>query len=168
MTYTTSNSSTELLQAFQNLDTDQQLALFYFIYKEMGNSVTPAAPAASTVSPAIAEGLFNQAKELSREDQLQLQRDLIERKNTQLTREYGALGDTTKLLFWYYLAQGMDEGTIIPMPADYKLSSNAQTLMGQVTALEFEQQITFFRNIVAPMGIAPTAEGSEQDQSTRL
>ncbi len=168
MTYTASNSHTELVQAFQNLDVDQQLALFYFIYKEMGGSVTPAAPAASTVSPEIAEGLFNQVKELSHEEQLQLQRDLITHKNTQLTREYGALSDTTKLLFWYLLAQGMDNGTIIPMPADYQLSGEANNLLTQIKGLEFNQQITLFRDIVSPMGIAPTATGIEQDQATRL
>ncbi len=156
MTYTSSNTATELSTAFQALDADQQLALFYFIYKEMGNSVTPAAPAASTVSPEIAEGLFNQVKELSHEEQLQLQRNLIYKQNTLLTRQYGALSDTTKLLFWYNLAQGMDQGTIIPMPADYQLSEAANQLFTQIKGLDFEQQITLFRDIVAPMGVDPT------------
>lgn len=159
MTYTTSNASPELANAFKSLDVDQQLALFYFVYKEMGNSVTPAAPAASTVSPEIAESLFNQVKELSHQEQLQLQRDLINHKNTLITREYGALSDTTKLLFWYFLAQGMDEGSVIPMPSDYQLSSQAQTLLNQIKALEFQQQITLFRDIVSPMGSNPSASG---------
>jgi hypothetical protein len=166
MTFTTSNSS-ELAQAFQNLDVDQQLALFYFIYKEMGDSITPAAPSASTVSPEIAEGLFNQVREMSHEEQLQLQRDLISRKNTLITREYGALSDTTKLLFWYLLAQGMDNGTIIPMPADYQLSGEANSLFSKIKALDFGQQITLFRDIVSPMGVDSTS-GSVQDQSTGL
>jgi hypothetical protein len=155
MTYTTSNTANEILTALQGLDADQQLALFYFIYKEMGNSVTPAAPAASTVSPEIAQGLFDQVAQLSQDEQLQLQRDLIARKNTQLTREYGALSDTTKLLFWYFLAQGMDSGSIIPMPSDYKLSNQAQQLLGKVQGLEFQQQITLFRDFVSPMGVDP-------------
>src|SRR6476469_981115 len=93
------------VEAFQRLDVDQQLALFYFIYKEMGGAITPAAPGASTVSPEIAEGLFNQVKDLSHEEQLQLQRDLITHKNSLFAREYGSVGDTTRLLFWYRLAQ---------------------------------------------------------------
>jgi hypothetical protein len=156
MTYISSNTATELTTAFQALEADQQLALFYLIYKEMGNSVTPAAPAASTVSPEIAEGLFNQVQELSHDEQLQLQRNLIYKQNTLLTRQYGALSDTTKLLFWYYLAQGMDQGTIIPMPADYQLSEAANNLFSQIKGLDFEQQITLFRDIVAPMGVDPT------------
>lgn len=156
MSTITTNSAPELVRAFQALEVDQQLALFYFIYKEMGNSVTPAAPAASTVSPEIAEGLFNQIKELSHEEQLQLQRELINRQDNQLTRQYGALSDTTKLLVWYYLAQGMDNGTIVPMPADYQLVEAAEQLMSQIKSLDFEQQITLFRDIVAPMGVDST------------
>lgn len=166
MTYTTSNSSSELVSAFQSLEVDQQLALFYFIYKEMGSSITPAAPGASTVSPEVAQSLFNQVKEMSHEEQLQLQRDLITGKNSLVAREYGAFSDTTKLLFWYLLAQGMDSGTIIPMPANYQISEQANQLFEQIKALDFGQQITFFRNIVSPMGVDPTE--AEHDEATGL
>jgi Orange carotenoid protein, N-terminal len=166
MTYTTSSANTELVRAFQSLDVDQQLALFWFVYTEMGESITPAAPGASTVSPAIAEGLFNQVKELSREEQLQVQRDLINNSNTLITREYGAMSDTTKLLFWYLLAQGMDNGTIIPMPSDYKLSEEADGVLNRIKDLEFGEQITLFRDIVSPMGVDPTT--AEHDEATGL
>ncbi len=169
MTYTQTNDPTirEHVQAWQKLDADQQLALFWFIYKEMGSSITPAAPGASTVSPEIAEGLFNQVKELSHEQQLQVQRDLINKVDTQISREYGSLGDTTKpqisreygslgdttkLLFWYRLSQGMEDGTIIPLPDDYQLSSESKDLFGRIQGLAFEQQITVFRDYVSPMG----------------
>lgn len=166
MTFTRSNVAEPLVKAFQALDGDQQLALFWFIYTEMGKSITPAAPGASTVSPAIAEGLFNQVKALSRDEQLQVQRDLVARRNTQLTREYGALGDTTKLLFWYLLAQGMSNGTIVPMPQDYQLSSQAEDLFNQIKGMEFNQQIALFRDIVSPMGVDPTV--AERNPETGL
>lgn len=166
MTYTTSNTANELVSAFQSLDVDQQLGLFYLVYKEMGNSVTPAAPGASTVSPEIAEALFNQVKELSHDEQLQLQRDLINHKNSQFAREYGALSDTTKLLFWYRLAQGMDNQTIVPMPPGYELSSEANNVFSQIKGLDFAQQITFFRDIVGPMGVDPAT--AEHDPETGL
>lgn len=157
MTFTQSNDGTisQHVQSFQSLDVDQQLALFYFLYKEMGKSVTPAAPGASTVSTDVAEGLFNQVKELSHEEQLQLQRDLINKGDNQYTRMYGSMSDTTKLLFWYRLSQGMDEGTIIPMPSDYKMPSEAEGLFNQIKGLDFEQQITLFRDYVSPMGAEP-------------
>lgn len=154
MTYTQAGDDTinQALKAIQSLDVDEQLALFWFIYKEMGSSITPAAPGASTVSPDIAEGLFNQVKQLSHEEQLQLQRDLVNKADTVHTREYGSMSDTTKLLFWYRLAQGMESSTIIPMPPGYELSSQAQELLNQVKGLGFEQQITLFRDYVSPMG----------------
>lgn len=166
MTSTTSTLHSEKVTAFQNLDVDQQLALFWFIYTEMGESITPAAPGASTVSPTIAEALFEQVKNLPHEEQLQVQRDLIARKNTLLTREYGAIGDTTKLLFWYLLAQGMADGTVIPVPSDYKLSAEAETLFSQIKGLEFSEQITLFRDIVSPMGVDPNTV--EHDSATGL
>jgi hypothetical protein len=140
------------VQALQGLNVDDQLGLFWFIYKEMGSSITPAAPGASTVSPDIAEGLFNQVKELSHEEQLQVQRDLINKADSVYTREYGSMGDTTKLLFWYRLAQGMDSATIIPVPPGYELSSQARELLDKVKGLGFQQQITLFRDYVSPMG----------------
>jgi hypothetical protein len=156
MTYITSNVAPEQVESFQALEVDQQLALFYFVYKEIGNSITPAAPGASTASPAIAEGLFNQVKDLSFEDQLQLQRDLIIGKDTPITREYAALSDTTKLLFWHLSAQGMDNDKIIPMPPEHKLSDQANQLFSQIQELSFERQMTFFRDIVSPMGFDST------------
>lgn len=165
MTFTASDVQ-PLAEAFQRLETDQQLALFWFIYTEMGESITPAAPGASTVSPEIAQGLFNQVKEMSHEEQLQTQRDLVNHKNTLITREYGALSDTTKLLFWYLLAQGMESSVIIPMPEDYQLSSQAQQLLQQIKGLDFSQQITLFRDIVAPMGVDPSS--ATHDQATGL
>lgn len=154
---TTTNDATinQSLQTWQSLGADEQLALFWFIYKDMGSSVTPAAPGASTASDQIAEGLFNQVKELSQEEQLQVQRDLIGGKSTLIDREYGSMSDTTKLLFWYRLAQGMESGDIVPMPPDYQLSSQAKELLGQVETIGFEQQITLFRDYVSPMGAEP-------------
>lgn len=166
MSFTTSGIFTDLVQAFQKLDADQQLAWFWFVYKEMGNSITPAAPGASTVSPTIAEALFNQVKEKSHDEQLQIQRDLVTRKNSLISREYGAMGDTTKLLFWYLLAQGMDNQTIVPMPPNYQLSEPAKQLLERVKGLDFNEQITFFRDIVAPMGVDSNAVA--HDQSTGL
>ncbi|PSB02937.1 orange carotenoid protein N-terminal domain-containing protein [Merismopedia glauca] len=150
------NSNANLVQSFQALDADQQLALFWFIYTEMGESITPAAPGASTVSPTVAQGLYDQVKEKSQEEQLQIQRDLVNRTGGDISREYGALSDTTKLLFWYLLAQGMDSTEIIPLPEGYKLSSSAESLLEKIKQIEFSEQMSVFRDIVAPMGVDPT------------
>ncbi|HLP87355.1 MAG TPA: orange carotenoid protein N-terminal domain-containing protein [Nostocaceae cyanobacterium] len=159
MTFTQTSDPTirECVQSWCKLGVDQQLALFWFIYKEMGKSVTPAAPAASTVSPQVAESLFEQVKQLTPEEQIQIQRDLINKSDNLICREYGSLSDTTKLLFWYQIAQGMDNNQIISVPANYQLSDDAKNLLNRVKALPFEQQINLFRDYVSPMGAEPKA-----------
>jgi Orange carotenoid protein, N-terminal len=161
-----SNVKPELTSAFTALLTDQQLALLWFIYKEVGKSITPAAPGASTAAPAIAEGLFKQVLEMTHEEQLQVQRDLVERKNNLISREYGALSNTTKLLFWYLLAQGMDRSEIIPMPEGYTLETQSSQCLQQLQELEHSEQITVLRDLVVNMGVDPNS--SEHDESTGL
>jgi Orange carotenoid protein, N-terminal len=152
LTQVTSNLNPQIVSSFAALSTDQQLTLLWYIYREVGKSITPAAPGASTASPAIAEGLFQQVLAMSHDEQLQVQRDLIERKDNTIGHEYGALSNTTKLLFWYLLAQGMDRTEIIPMPANYPLEQQGSECLKQLQALEYSEQITVLRDYVAPMG----------------
>jgi hypothetical protein len=147
----------ELSSSFKALSTDQKLALLWYIYKEVGKSITPAAPGASTASPAIAEGIFQQVLEMSHEEQLQVQRDLVDRKDTEISRMYGSLSDTTKLLFWYLLAQGMDRAEIIPMPENYALEPQASECLTQLQELDYSDQITVLRNFVEEMGVDSNA-----------
>lgn len=158
MTSGTLNAYDQGKQAFQGIDVDQQLAVLWFVYTKMGKSVTPAAPGAS--GSEIAQGLFNQVKELSQEEQLQVQRDIASKANTQISREYGSLSPETKLAFWYFLAQGMDSGTIIPMPPNYELSQAGKDLLAQIEGMDFQHQIDFLRGAVLPMG-AEAAPGSD-------
>ncbi|MEB3355920.1 MAG: orange carotenoid protein N-terminal domain-containing protein [Synechococcales bacterium] len=149
---TNPNQSSEL---FRQQSADDQLALLWYLYTKIGKTVTPAAPDAA--SPQIMEGLFNQFKALSHQEQLQAMRDVATCQSTQLSREYGSLSAETKLGFWYRLAQGMDNGTIVPMPEDYQMAEDANQLLAAVESMEFEQQITFLRNAVNPMGAEPKA-----------
>jgi hypothetical protein len=143
------------LSGYQSLSTDEKLAFLWYVYEKMGTSVTPAAPGAA--SDEIAEGLYNQVKELSFPEQLDVQRQIIEGQNSVISREYGSLSKNTKLYFWYRLAQGMDEGTIIPVPDDYKPSGTVTQLLSQIESLDFEQQITFLRKAVIDAGAEPNA-----------
>jgi hypothetical protein len=153
VTITTSGINEQPISSFKALSTDQKLAFLWYVYKEVGKSITPAAPGASTAAPAIAEGLFKQVAEMSHEEQLQLQRDLVESKDCPVGHEYGSLSNTTKLLFWYLLAQGMDRTEIIPMPADYTLDAEGAKCLAELQALEYSEQITVLRDLVAPMGV---------------
>ncbi len=158
MTSTTTNSYDQGKQALKGLNVDDQLALLWFVYTKLGSSITPAAPGAS--GSEIAQGLFNQVKQLPHEQQLQVQRDIASNADTQISREYGSLSPETKLAFWYYLAQGMENGTIIPMPPNYELPQQGKDLLAQIESMEFNQQIDFLRGAVLPMG-AEARGGSE-------
>ncbi|HEY9695094.1 MAG TPA: orange carotenoid protein N-terminal domain-containing protein [Oculatellaceae cyanobacterium] len=145
-------------EALKGFDVDEQLAFLWFVYEKLGSSITPAAPGAS--GSDIAEGLFNQVKELSHEEQLQVQRDIALNADTLISREYGSLSPETKLAFWYFLAQGMEKGTIIPMPPNYELSQPAKDLLQELESMDFGRQIDFLRGAVLPMG-AEAAGGSD-------
>ena len=145
-------------EALKSLSVDDQLGLLWFVYTKLGSSITPAAPGAS--GSDIAQGLFNQVKALPHQEQLQVQRDIASKANTQISREYGSLSPETKLAFWYFLAQGMENGTIIPMPPDYELPQEGKDLLAQIEAMEFQQQIDFLRGAVLVMGAEP-AGGAE-------
>ena len=157
MTSTTSDINPQIISSFDSLSTDQKLAFLWYVYKEVGKSITPAAPGASTASPAIAEGILGQVLEMSHSEQLQVQRELIERKDSPISHMYGALSDTTKLLFWYLLAQGMDRSEIIPMPEDHTLDSQGSECLSQLQALEYSEQITVLRELVEGMGVEPSS-----------
>ena len=141
------------LDSYERLSTDGKLALLWYVYEKMGTSVTPAAP--GSASDEIVEGLFNQVKELSFEEQLNVQRNIMEEKDNLISREYGSLGKNSKLYFWYRLAQGMEAGTIVPMPDNYEAPGGVNQLLSQIELMEFEQQITFLRKAVVNDGAEP-------------
>ena len=154
-TYTNSiNSPDAAIQVFKQLGVDDQLAFLWYVYEEMGDRITPAAP--GSASPEIAGGLLEQVKQQSHPEQLETMRRIARQdQSSQISREYGSLGPDTKLAFWYFLAQGMDEGTIIPMPDDYEFSDQDQDLLAAIETMDFEFQITVLRNAVLPMGAEP-------------
>ncbi len=156
--YTTANDPNQALNVFNSLDTDAQLALLWFVYEQMGDRITPAAP--GSASPEIANGLYNQVKEVDQQEQLDIMRAIAKcDASNQIGREYGSLSANTKLAFWYYLAQGMDSGDIVPMPDDYELSDQGQDLLAALETMGFEEQITFLRDAALGMGAEP-ASGS--------
>lgn len=67
------------------------------------------------------------------------------------------LTNNTKLAFWYQLAEEMRAGTIIPVPNYYTLGAEGQTVFGQLSTLDFNQQITVLRQAVVAMGVDPLA-----------
>ncbi len=149
-----SDAVTSAVVGFKSLSVDDQLALFWFIYTELGRSITAAAPGAARLQ--LAEGILNQIKQMSHAEQLQVMRDLVSGANTPITRAYGVLSANTKLAFWYQLAVWMG-GFVVPMPAGYQLSRDAERAFETIKQLDFGQQITVLRSVVVSMGVDPLA-----------
>ena len=139
----------------RRLSTDDQLGLLWTLYKNMGGSITPAAPGAARLQ--FAEGLLEKVKAMPQSMQLQFMRDLVENTNTAETRAYGVLTNNTKLAFWYQLAVLMEAGSVIPVPSYYKMSDAALRVFGEISRLDFGQQITVMRQAVVAMGVDPLA-----------
>lgn len=135
------------------LSTDDQLALLWYVYTEMGKAVTPAAPGAARLQ--LAEGLLGRVKAMPFAEQLSFMRNLVNKVGTPDTRAYGVLSANTKLAFWYQLAEWMRQGVVVPMPYDYRASSETYNALEALKQLDMGQQITVLRNIVLDMGVDP-------------
>ncbi|HEY9600196.1 MAG TPA: orange carotenoid protein N-terminal domain-containing protein [Allocoleopsis sp.] len=156
-------SNTQLVDAvssttsqIKRLGVDDQLALLWFAYTELGRSITPAAPGAARLQ--LAEGLLNQIAQMSHDEQLQVMRDLATNANTSICRSYGILSVNTKLAFWYQLAELMKDGFVVPVPTGYQMSRDAEKAFETLKQLDFGQQITVLRNAVVDMGVDPLAD----------
>ncbi|MEM9088380.1 MAG: orange carotenoid protein N-terminal domain-containing protein [Cyanobacteria bacterium P01_F01_bin.53] len=142
------------LADFAQLSTDEKLGLLWFVYEQMGKgSVTPAATGAARLQ--FAEGLLGKVKALSADEQLSFMQDLVEKRNTTLTRAYGLLTNNTKLAFWYQLAELMRSGDVIAVPTGYILPYKASILNERILGLQFGEQISFLRQAVVTMGYDP-------------
>jgi hypothetical protein len=149
MTYTADKTTQEALNALQQFDVDTQLALLWFGYLDIKDQLQPAPPN-SVTEPANA--VYDQIKALSKEEQLQAQRDIASRANTPISRAYGAQSANGKLQVWLSLAQGMEEGVIINLPEGYQLPSETNNFVNQVKGLSFEQRINFSLSAADAMG----------------
>lgn len=148
MTYATDNTTKQALDTFRRFDVDTQLALLWFGYLDLKDQLQPGA-GVSVTEPAHA--LYDRVRALSPEEQLQAQRDIIAGKNNQFTQAYNALASSGQIQFWLYLAQGMEEGSIIQVPQNYKLPSETDQFVNMIKQLDFEQRINFTRSAVSAM-----------------
>jgi hypothetical protein len=135
---------------FAQLNVDDQLAYLWYAYTEMGKTITPAAPGAARLQ--LAEGLLTQIKQMSREEQTKVMRDLASRADTPISRSYGFFSVNTKLAFWYELGELMKEGIITPIPVGYQMSPGVKVVLEATQKLDQGQQITVLRNTVVDMG----------------
>lgn len=154
MTYITLENIKQPLEEFNKFDTDTKLALLWYGYLDIKDNLNPA-PADDV--EALGNTLFDHVKAMSPEEQLQAQRDIVERKDTPLAHEYGALSPSGALEFWLLLARGMETGTIINVPEDYSLPEQTNEFVAMIKKLDFEERVNFTRNAVEQMGVKQSA-----------
>jgi len=163
-----SEETKKVTQAFEKLGTDDKLALLYYIYEKMGDSITPAAPTAadSNISPQLLQDFYN----LSEDQQLAAMREIVNREDTQVSRAYGALSENNQLLVWYAWAQGMGD-TVVDMPQDYKTNPEVKRILSQIENLDFEGQISLLRQVAGEMGystVQPVPSQAETGKTPSL
>ena len=148
---------------FEQLSVDDKLALLWYVYTEMGRSVTPAAVGAARLQ--FAENLLQQIRKMSQPEQLEVMRDLANRADTPFSRTYGFFSVNTKLAFWYELGELMKQGIVAPVPAGYKMSRGVQSVLDTIKQLDAGQQITVLRNAVVDMGLSSAAAAAPSTQT---
>lgn len=147
---TRSESANNVVQTFDALGTDEKLALLYYVYKKMGDSITPAAPTAANpeMAPQLLGGDFY---DLSDDEQLAVMRAIVNREDTQLSRAYGALTQNNQLAVWYAWAIAMGD-QVVDLPQGYQATNAVNQALSQIENLEFEGQISMLREVASNMG----------------
>jgi hypothetical protein len=62
------------------------------------------------------------------------------------------------LAFWYELSELMVKRLIVPMPVGYQLSRDGLEVLEAIKALDFGEQISVLRKVVADMGVDPLVD----------
>lgn len=147
---------------FNQLSAEDQLALIWFAYLEMGKTITIAAPGAANM--VFAEPTLAQIKQMTPLQQTQVMCDLANRADTPISKTYATWSVNIKLGFWYKLGEWMEQGLVAPIPENYQLSANANAVLETIKGLESGQQITVLRNCVVDMGF----DSSKIDATSRV
>lgn len=149
MAFATNDSTKQTVEKFQSFDVDTQLGLLWFGYLDIKEQLNPGN---STAAQDAAGAVYDQIKVMSKEDQLQAQRDIASGADSDISHTYSSLSSSGKLDVWLRLSQGMEEGVIIQVPSDYELPSETKDFVAQITSLDFEKRIDFMRSTVIEMG----------------
>jgi len=148
------------IEQFNRLNAENQLALIWCAYTEMGKTITIAAPGATSM--VFAQKLLDQIKQMSLTEQTQAMCDLANHTDTSICRSYSSFTTNLKLGFWNQLAEWMEQGLVAPIPQAYKLSSEANAVLQAIENADPGQQITILRNIVLNMGFDSNSSDNSQ------
>jgi hypothetical protein len=140
------------IEQFNQLKAEDQLALIWFVFTEMGKTITIAVPGAANMM--FAQGILDQMKQMPAAEQTQAMCDLANHADTPLCRTYGSFTMSVKLGFWNQLGEWMEAGIVAPIPKDYQPSPDASAVLKSIQNANPGQQITILRNAVVNMGFS--------------
>ncbi|AFZ30962.1 orange carotenoid protein N-terminal domain-containing protein [Gloeocapsa sp. BRSZ] len=144
------------VESFNQLSGEDQLALLWFVYTEMGVTITPAAVGAANM--IFAEKTLTQIQQMPAQEQTQVMCDLVNHTDTPICRTYSSFGTNVKLGFWYQLSEWMKQGIVAPIPEGYQLSTKASDVLQAIRQLEPGQQLTVLQDIVVNMGYTSSVD----------
>ena len=99
---------------FKLLSAEDQLALIWFAYLEMGQTITVAAPGAARME--LARPILDQILAMSFDEQTKVMCDLAAKINSPISSTYAYWSVNVKLCFWYELGEYMRQGKVAPIP----------------------------------------------------
>lgn len=152
MTYAIASNQEQAVTTFQSFSVDDRLALMWHMYNHFGGAISQRNDRDTGGYDALAP-LIPEIREMRPGEQLDVMRSLVEGKDTAISRSYGKFGSSEQMAFWYRLAHGIDDQSIIQVPSEYELPADAQAFLTEFKAIEFELKVVLFRNIVSKMGI---------------
>lgn len=154
---TSQTAAEQKVYHLHSLGTDEQLAVLWYVYKDfVKDNITPEAERPDENLDKSNE-LIEKVKQMSPEEQLQVQKDLIIGKDGEELQIYQEYSSNQKLFFWYRLAVEMEQGNAVQVPDDYQLSPDAQQLLDSVKEMGFSQKLVFIKDAVG-LGAAQATE----------
>jgi hypothetical protein len=140
----------DIVESFNQLSAEDRLALLWFVYTEMGVTITPAA--ISAVNMVFAETLLTEIKRMPARSQTQVMCDLVNHADTPICHTYSSFGINVKLGFWYQLSEWMKQDIVAPIPTGYKLSGEASDVLQSIRRQSGGEQLNILQSVVAKMG----------------
>ena len=137
---------------FKLLSAEDQLALIWFAYLEMGKTITVAAPGAARM--ALARPTMDDILAMSFDEQTKVMGDLAAKINSPISARYAYWSVNVQLRFWYELGESMRQAKVAPTPVDQReeilipgvLNQTVLSYMQLLNANDFDQLIDLFLN----------------------
>lgn len=138
----------EKISRLNSLSEDDRLAVLWFLYKDIVKDKIQPEAEREGENLEQANSLIDRIKEMSQDEQLQVQKELLKGSDREEFNTYKSYSSNQKLFFWYQLAAAMEQGSVVEFPSDYQLSSEGNDLLNSLKTIGFDQQLTIMRDAV--------------------